>query len=115
MDIDASQPSTSPEHGNMSKVDEAANVEMLRRLEAISASPYDFELHMANVKAAKTSDEREEARAFMSSMLALPEELWIDWIQEKLEQPDPTLETSIEILELYKRACQGSLCQSMLR
>jgi hypothetical protein len=82
----------------------------LARLEALAKSPYDRALHRANVDAARTVDEREEARSFMSQMITLEGQDWTAWIDDRKAaaaqaSDPPALEASIEILELYKRAC----------
>ena len=83
---------------------------MLARLEALAKSPYDRALHRANVDAARTMDEKEEARNFMSQMITLEAQDWTAWIDDRkaaaaAASDPPALEASIEILELYKRAC----------
>ena len=90
----------------------AAATAMLERLEALTKSPYSYELHAANVKAANSDEERDEARNFMNQMVPMPEELWMQWIQEKKQRAldEPSLEASIEVLEIYKRACNDYLC-----
>ena len=105
-----------------SAVDEeaaAANA-TLARLEELTAKPYDYTLHLANIKAASTPDDREDARNFMAQMLPLTEELWLDWIVEKrtkFEEADATssLEAAVEVLELYKRACNDYLSMRIRR
>ena len=82
----------------------------LARLEALAKSPYDRALHRANIDAARTMDEKEEARNFMSQMITLEAQDWTAWIDDRkaaaaAASDPPALEASIEILELYKRAC----------
>ena len=86
----------------------------LARLEELAAKPYDYVLHLANIKAASTLEEREDARNFMAQMLPLTEELWLDWIRDKREifqtaDQSSALEAAVEVLEIYKRACSDYL------
>ena len=85
----------------------------LARLEALAASPYRYEVHVANINAAVKTDEKEEARSLMSSMLPLSEELWMEWIEERKRAvaATPSVEASIDVIELYKRACGDYLCK----
>lgn len=93
---------------------------VLKRLEELAAKPYDYALHLANIRAAGDDEEREDARKFMAQMLPLTEELWLDWIKDKtlkFEESDQesSLEAAVEVLELYKRACGDYLSMRIRR
>lgn len=111
--VNAAQPVASTSKAAAAAV-AADGTATLQRLEQLASKPYNYALHVENVKAAQTDDEREEARNFMASMLPLTEELWLEWIKDKrskFEQADSeaSFEAAVEVLELYKRACNDYL------
>lgn len=80
-------------------------------LEKLALSPYSTELHAEHVQSASSDEEKEEARAFMAQMVPLSEDLWLQWIHDRKAQVGNTLEGKVEVLELFKRACNDTFCR----
>ena len=95
--------------------DEAS--ETLIRLDALATSPYRHDLHVGNIKAAATLQEREEARLFMNAVVSMSAELWMQWINERKQavKLHPSVEACIDILDLHKRSCLDGLCKKFYR
>lgn len=98
--------------GKGSRGDDEEEERQLTIEEKLAISPYDYELHVQNIKNAATYEEREQGRIFMSQMIALLEQDWLEWIKDKKSHEGASLESKVEILELYKRACADLLCTS---
>ncbi|GAA5954263.1 hypothetical protein JCM8115_003354 [Rhodotorula mucilaginosa] len=85
-------------------------------LEQISSSPYQRDLHLERVRLAKQlglSDEVEQGRQAYAQFLALSEEEWLEWIEDRKkglpQLPADDVTPYLDVIELYRRGSREYL------
>lgn len=109
MDVDAQTG-----HVGAASKDEELELASLARLEAVANSPYNAELHLDNIAHSTSAQAKEEARQFMASVLLLPEEIWMSWIDDRKQSVTSAADVdgALAVIELYQRSMADMLCKS---